>query len=105
MQITVSGHHVNVTEGMRSRAYQLASKLMKFFDGITHIHVRMEVDSDGQVAEFTLEAPQHHTFTSKAKAHDMYAALDNAAEKLERQLTRVKEKLHDRRTRSGKRTV
>jgi len=103
LQITISGHHVKVTKGMRLRAYELATKVGKFFEGITHLHVRMKNDADNQVAEFTAEVPQNKTIAAKATAADMHAALDEAVEKLERQLTKHKEKLHDRRTRAGKR--
>jgi len=103
LQITISGHHVDVTEGMRGRAYQLADKLIKFFGKVTQVRVIMAVDSEGQIAEFVLEAPRCQTLTAKARATDMYTALDEAAEKLERQLRKHKEKLQERRTRAGRR--
>ena len=105
MQITISGHHVDVTEAMRSRAYLLAAKVMKFFEGVTHVHVRMVVEADNRIAEFTAEAPHGKTLTAKSRAADMYAALDEAVAKLDRQLTKHKEKLHERRTRAGRRAA
>ena len=103
MQITISGHHVSVNESMRSRAYEASQKLFRFFDGITNIAVKMEVDSSQCIAEFTVLARQSVTLTSKAKARDMRKALDEATEKIERQLTKRKEKLHDHRGHGAKR--
>ena len=77
MQLTVSGHHVEVTDPLREYVEQKFERLQRHFDQITNIEVTLIVEKMEQKAE--------------AKIH-MYAAIDTLADKLDRQLIKHKEK-------------
>ena len=97
MNITITGRHVDITDAMREHARANAEKLLKYFNHVTSIHVTMNIEGDLHKAEIVISAPMHATIVAKAEeVSDMYAALDEAAHRAERQLLKFKEKLQDR---------
>lgn len=96
MQINFTGHHLDITPTLREYATTKLAKLSRHFDRIISIHVTFDVQNLTQVAEATI-------FLSKAELHasseseNMYAAIDQLAEKLDRQLKKHKEKIQDHR--------
>lgn len=99
MNITISGHHLSVTEAMKEYARKKASKLERFFDRIRKIQVTLDVEGERQTAEMIVSAVRGSTLIAEVASTDMYAAIDLAVDKLERQLTRHKEKLYNKRNR------
>lgn len=97
MNITITGRHVDITDAMKEHARANAEKLLKYFNHVTSIHVTMNIEGDLHKAEIVISAPMHATVVAKAeKINDMYAALDEATHRAERQLLKFKEKLQDR---------
>ena len=91
MQISISGHHVDVTEAMQGYVEEKMSKLTRHFDNITTGQVTLTVEKGRQVAEATI----HVTGTdihAKSEHDDMYAAIDLMTDKLDRQVLKHKEK-------------
>ena len=97
MNITITGRHVDITDAMKEHARACAEKLLKYFDHLTSIQVVMNIEGDLHKAEIIASAPTHATIVAKAEEiNDMYAALDEAARRAERQLLKFKEKLQDK---------
>ena len=92
--VTVSGHHVDVTAAMKEYAQEKADKLARYF-GAKEVVVTLKVERGRQIAEFIVYAPRRHTLIAEAEQQDMYAAIDLVADKMERQLTKLKEKWSD----------
>lgn len=95
MQITVSGHHVEVTPALRDYVNTKLSKLQNHFDNITNTAVTLTVEKLVQKAEATVHVAGANLFAA-CESEDMYAAIDSLADKLDRQLIRHKEKLKGR---------
>lgn len=100
MNLDLTGHHVEITDSLRSYVRSKFEKLERHFDHVTGIHVVLTVSKLEHKAEATL-------LVSRAKLHadaiekDMYAAIDCLVDKLDRQVKKHKEKLsghHDRST-------
>ena len=91
MQITVSGHHVEVTDAMRDYVNTKVSKLHRHFDQITNTDVTLTVEKLVQKAEATVHVAGADLF-AHAESVDMYAAIDGMTDKLDRQLIKHKEK-------------
>lgn len=91
MQITVSGHHVEVTDAMRDYVNTKVSKLHRHFDQITNTDVTLTVEKLVQKAEATVHVAGADLF-AHAESEDMYAAIDGMTDKLDRQLIKHKEK-------------
>ncbi len=101
MDIIVTGKHLNVTDAIKSYAEKKVKKLERYFDRIIRIQVNLDVESERHTSEIILSAPKGSMLIAEVTNHDIYAAIDRAVDKLERQLTRHKEKLHQRRVRKA----
>jgi putative sigma-54 modulation protein len=87
MQITVSGHQVEITEPLRNYASEKIGRLQKHFDGVINAKIVLHVQKNLHKAEATIHAPGT-TLHANAEGHDMYAAIDALAAKLDRQMLR-----------------
>ena len=93
MQITVSGHHVEVTPALREYVNNKLAKLQRHFDNITNTDVTLSVEKLVQKAEATVHVAGADLFAT-CESEDMYAAIDSLTDKLDRQLIKHKEKFH-----------
>ncbi len=91
MQLTVSGHHVEVTDPLREYVEHKFERLQRHFDQITNIEVTLIVEKMEQKAEAKIHISGADIF-AHAETEDMYAAIDSLADKLDRQLIKHKEK-------------
>ncbi len=91
MQITVSGHHVDVTPALREYVNNKLTRLQRHFDNITNTDVTLTVEKLIQKAEGTVHVAGADLFAA-SESEDMYAAIDQLADKLDRQLIKHKEK-------------
>ncbi len=96
MQITFTGHHMDVTDALRDTTTKKFDRLQRHFDKITQVSVIFEVAKLRQIAEATIHIPGTELH-AKAESGDMYAAVDGLVDKLDRQLIKHKEKLQERR--------
>jgi putative sigma-54 modulation protein len=95
MQITVSGHHIDVTPALRDYVTSKLSRLQRHFDNITNTAVTLTVEKLVQKAEATVHVAGADLFAASESA-DMYAAIDALADKLDRQVIKHKEKTKGR---------
>jgi putative sigma-54 modulation protein len=86
MQITVTGRHVEVTEPLHSHIEKKLSKICSN-DRIIEAHVVLSVERYKQIADITVVG-NNVRFHSREGSEDMYASVDKAVEKVERQLLR-----------------
>ncbi|MBP7712847.1 MAG: ribosome-associated translation inhibitor RaiA [Gammaproteobacteria bacterium] len=100
MQITVSGHHVEVTSSLREYVESKLQRLERHFDHLTTVHVVLSVEKLLQKAEATLHLAGANLFAD-AIEEDMYAAIDALADKLDRQVKRHKERKTEHRATPG----
>ncbi|GAA6153504.1 ribosome hibernation-promoting factor, HPF/YfiA family [Pseudoteredinibacter isoporae] len=92
MQINISGHHVDVTEAMHDYVNNKLEKLSRHHDRITSTNVILSVDKLIQKAEATIHVSGKDLFAD-ASSEDMYTAIDQLSDKLDRQLIKHKEKI------------
>jgi putative sigma-54 modulation protein len=100
MQITVSGRKLEVTESLRNYAADKIGRVQKHFDHLTTMNVVLQVEKERHMAEVTLHA-KGATLAASAQAGDMYSAIDELADKLDRQVLKHKEKLSDHHRQEG----
>ncbi len=94
MQINVSGHHVDVTDSLRSYVETKLDKLERHYDRITNMQVILSVEKQRQKAESTVRISGGERYAD-AESDDLYTAVDKLADKLDRQLIKQKEKMKD----------
>lgn len=102
MQLDVSGHHLDVSQALKSYVKAKFSRLERHFDIATHAHVILTIEKLHQKAEATVHVSGGKLFADAVDG-DMYAAIDALTDKLDRQLKRHKEK-HTDHHRSGRRS-
>lgn len=95
MQLNISGHHVDITDALRTYAEEKIQKLQRHYDHITNAHVVLTVEKLRRRAEATLHVSGAELFAD-ADNEDMYAAIDALIDKLDRQLIKHKEKTLNR---------
>ncbi len=96
MQVSVTGHHVEVTDSLRNHVEEKISKLKRHFDNVTDIHVILTVEKLQQKAEATVQVSGAKLFAEDTQ-EDMYVAIDNMVDKLDRQIIKHKEKMNSHR--------
>ncbi|WP_371194911.1 ribosome hibernation promoting factor [Glaciecola sp. SC05] len=92
MQINLTGHHVDITDSLRSYVDTKFEKLERHFDHINNVHVVLNVEKLSQKAEAKLHLKGGEVFANSEHT-DMYAAIDSLIDKLDRQVIKHKEKL------------
>lgn len=98
VKVLISGRHVELTEEVREHVEQKVAKLPHFYDRIHEIEVVLDHESEQFKAEIIVHADHKHTFVASGTGPDTFALIDTLVEKLERQLSKHKEKV---RTRKG----
>lgn len=91
MNLTVTGHHVDVTQSMHKYVTDKMKRLQRHSSNLSGIHVTLTVEEKTrQKAEATINVPGSRLYADTTH-EDMYAAIDLLADKLDRQLIRHKD--------------
>jgi len=96
VQISVTGRHVEVSGEVEEYVRSKAGRLTKYYDRIQEIEVILDHESEQFSAEIIVRADQRQTFVAKGTGPDTFALIDGIMDKLERQLTKHKEKKRNR---------
>ena len=91
MQVIVTGHHLEITDALRAHIDAKFEKLARHFDNVTDVHVILSVEKLVQKAEATLQLSGAKLFAEDSQ-EDMYVAIDAMVDKLDRQISKHKEK-------------
>mgnify|MGYP000518197451 CR=1 FL=1 len=94
MNINITGQNIEVTDALRDLTMTKFKKVVRHFDHITNAHVVFNANKHEHTVEATVHVPGEEIF-AKATENDMYKALDEMINKLDRQVTKHKEKLKD----------
>ena len=107
MNLTISGHHLDVTPSLREYVLTKLDRVTRHFDQVVDINVLLTVEKlkekeRRQKAEVSLHVKGKDIFIESAN-EDMYAAIDELMDKLDRQVCRHKDRLQDHHHASAKR--
>jgi putative sigma-54 modulation protein len=94
MQINLTGHHIDITQAIRTYIEGKFERLERHFDNMTNIQVILSVEKERQKAEAKIDVNKGIIFAD-AEDENMYAAIDSLMDKLDRQILKHKEKLKD----------
>ncbi len=96
MELMVTGRHLQITDAMKRYAKEKAGKLPHFYDRIETTSLILDHESQTFKVEIVARADHRHVFVAHADGADFFAAFDVALEKLERQLSKHKERFRNR---------
>ena len=99
MNLTISGHHLEVTPALRGYVMSKLDRITRHFDQVQDVRVLLAVDNmtekeKRQRAECNVRVKGRDLFAESSHA-DLYAAVDELADKLDRQVGRYKGKVQD----------
>ena len=94
MQLSITGHHIEVTPALSSYVEKRLMRIVRHFDHVLDTHCVLTVDKLQQKAEATLRV-RGETIHAVASDDNMYVAIDALADKLERRVRKHKEKVTD----------
>ena len=107
MNLTISGHHLEVTSALREYVLTKLERITRHFDQVVDITVLLSVEKlkekeRRQKAEVTVHVKGKDIFVEQTD-EDLYAAIDQLMDKLDRQVCRHKDKVQDHHHASAKR--
>ncbi len=100
MQISLTGHHIDITDALKNYVDNKFERLERHFDNVTNVHVILSVEKMRQKAEATMHVNGANVFADSVH-EDMYAAIDVLTDKLDRQVIKYKEKMKNHRAAAG----
>ncbi|MBN2653539.1 MAG: ribosome-associated translation inhibitor RaiA [Nitrospirae bacterium] len=105
MNIVVSGRHLEITQALKNYSEEKIGILEKYVSNITEAQVTLSVEKKyRQKAEVLLKV-NGMMIQAESITEDIYAALDEVSEKLEKQIKKYKEKMKDFRKGGDKKIV
>ncbi|NIM20356.1 MAG: ribosome-associated translation inhibitor RaiA [Candidatus Latescibacteria bacterium] len=95
MKVTTTARHYELTPALKDYAESKVYHLKKYFDQIVNAHITFTLEKYRHTVEITVHV-NGRDFKSKDVSEDMYASVDGAVEKLERQILKHKGKRQKR---------
>lgn len=92
MNLTISGHHLEITPSIRDYVASKLDRVKRHFDHVINITAILRVDKLVHKVEASLHV-KGHDFHAHSEDSNMYAAIDLLADKLDRQIVKHKEKI------------
>ncbi len=91
MNLSLAGHHVEITPPIRQYLEGKLDRVLRHFDDVTTVNVVLSVEKLQQKAAATIHV-RGRDLHAEAIDQDMYASIDALADKLDREVIRHKEK-------------
>ena len=109
MHLTISGHHLEVTPALRSYVTSKLDRISRHFDQVVDVKVLLSVEKQKekerrQRAECNIHVKGSDLF-AECSNQDLYAAVDELMDKLDRKVVRHKDKLKDHHHEAAKRIM
>lgn len=96
MEVTITGKQLDVTPALKEYVENRAKKIEKYTMNITKAIFTLKVEKYRHLAEVLVKV-NGFILQSEQETDEMYVSVDKAISKIERQLKKHKEKLHNHR--------
>ena len=96
MQVAVTFRHMETDEGVKVYVRDKVQKLQKYILNPTEIHVVLAVEKFRHIAEITIVG-NGRSLNSQGRDNDLYTAIDQMVDKMERQIRERREKVRRKR--------
>lgn len=94
MKVNIFAKNIPLTDAIRSYSEKKVSKLSKYFDD-TDIQINLEIQKNIHIAEVFIDA-KGMFLKGIDRSEDLYASIDLAIDKIEKQVVKYKDKLRSR---------
>ena len=96
MNLNITGRHLEITPAIRQHITDKMAKIKSHFDNVIDVNVILSVEKLVQKAEASVHVSGKNIFVESEDAN-MYVAIDDMIDKLDRQVIKHKEKFTARR--------
>jgi len=104
VQVSISVRHGQLAESTQEKLKSKVEKLSRFFDRLMAIEIVVDLqDEQSPVVEIMVSAEHKHDFVATGKSENLISSTDAAAQKIEQQLRKYKEKLQQKHRNSQQR--
>ena len=100
MKLTLTGRNIGITDGIRDHLQSKMDKTIHDLEEEADVHVALSVEKHRHFAEVTVKT-KGFSVHSTEETDDLYASMDNALIKIEKQLRKHKEKAQALRNKKG----
>lgn len=97
MNISITGRHFEVSDALREYINEKVKRLDRSYDGINELEVLLKAEDRALHCEFILHIKNKPSIVIDVAQETIYAAIDLATDKAQRQLSRHKERIKDHR--------
>ena len=109
MNLTISGHHLEITPALNNYVKTKLDRITRHFDQVVDIKVLLTVEKQKekdrrQRAECNIHVRGNDLF-AESSHEDLYAAVDDLVDKLDRQVVRHKDRLQNHHHDAAKRLM
>ncbi|GHU25597.1 ribosomal subunit interface protein [Betaproteobacteria bacterium] len=94
MNLQISGHHLEITPAIHEYVTGKLERMARHFDHVIDVSTILSVEKLKQKAEATVRLPGKDIHV-EALDENLYTAIDNLADKLDRQVQKHKQKLQE----------
>ena len=101
MQISISGRHLHLSDDVQDYARSKVSKLEHFFNKIQTVDIVIAKEGLNYTVEIIVSPDHHESFIGRDSGPEVQACIDLSMDKLERQITRYKEKIRTHKHQAG----
>lgn len=104
MNVTISGRHIDITDGMREHIGLGLVKVKEHFSKVIDVDIILDVQRHQHIAEINLHA-NGIRINAKESSGDLYSSIDSALSKIDKQVRKHKDRInrHQPRTSGEKR--
>ena len=96
VNIRITGRHLDVTDAIREYVEKKIGRLERYYNKLLELEVTLDGEgSQLKKVEILAKPANHELFVVHEEAEDLYACFDAALDKMERRLSRWKEKSRD----------
>lgn len=95
MSVEVTARHMDAGSRLQEYARGKGDSLIDAFPWIEHVHVILDVEKRRQIARVVVQAKNHIRAEAEEASENLRTSIDTAVEKIERQMRRHQEKIHD----------
>lgn len=94
MQVHITGRHVEITEAIREHIYGKVERTLVDFSRIEDVRIVLDLQKREHFTEVLVQGKNIHV-EGKSSSENMFTSIDEALEKAEHQLRKLRQKVQD----------
>ncbi len=99
MKVIVTGRNLVITDAIREQVEKKLDKFDKYFKSDVEAHATFSTQKNKHIVELTIPLKNDTIFRAESRTEDMYGSIDEAIEKISRQMrkhkTKIEKRFHD----------